>query len=203
MNKNLENYQADNLISRDQKFVNLIEHLNESFQKSPITLYAKNESSINDLKSLIPLRQLVFMDDKVIENNLRMIESYLPEILFAFSIVSNSDESVIELIQKLSKKKFPYTKASFSKSFLQHKIVTLLETILFADIFSSVWNGEIKTQICYVYKEHYELKYYHYYEIRQLLTGWLDRISINVVIDGIENEKNSRKISFQIQTAQQ
>ena len=194
MNKNLDNYKADNLIGRSHKFVNIIEYLNESFQKTPFTLYTKNESSINSLKSLIPLRPLVFMDDMIIENNLRMIESYMLEILFAFSIVSNNNEPLDGLIQKLCKNKFPYTRPLFSKIFLQHKIVILLEAILFADIFNGVWNGEIKAHTCYVHKENSELKYYHYYEVRQLLIKLLGRISINVV----EGEKNERKISFHI-----
>ena len=198
MNKISENYQEDNLIKKDQKFVSIIEYLNESFQKNPIVLYPIKESSIIDIQSLIPLRTLILMNDAIIENNLRMIETYLPEILFAFSIVANKRESINASIQKLCKRKFPYSKLSFSKNFLQHKIVALLETILFADIFNGVWNGEIKTHICYVHKEHSELKYYHYYEVRQLLIELLDRISINATTNGSENEKNYRRIIFQI-----
>ena len=199
MNKSLENCQEDNLIKAKKKFVNIIEYLNELFQESPISLYSTKELSVIDLESFIPLRPLVFMDDKIIEDNLRMIESYMPEILFAFSIVSNNNETLNGLIQKLCKKKFPYTKTLFSKFFLQHKIVTLLETILFADIFNGVWNGEIKADICYVNKEHSEIRFYHYFEVRQLLIELLDRISIKTTInDGSENEKNCRRITFRI-----
>jgi len=192
MNKFSEDNIAGTPLYENPMFVNIIEFLNESFCNIPIVFF-KNKD-VKEIESLIPLKQTVFMENKIVENNLRMIESYLPEILFALSIVSNKGESINDSIQKLSKNKFSYTKPSFSKIFLRHKMIHFVETILFADIFNGVWKGEFQTNICYVYKEHAELEYYHYYQVRTLLIKLFDKISIS----GNDIDGKNRKILLQV-----
>jgi hypothetical protein len=173
------------------------QHLRELFQIILLTFFVAKEPAIS-LESLCSLRKSVSMEDKVIENNLRMIESYLPELLFASSIVSNQGDSINELIQKLGQKDFPYLNTAYSTIFLRQKFIYLFEAILFADIFKSNWDGKIQADKCYVHKENNKLKYYHYYQIRPLLMQLLDNISI-ITESGVENGRSNTKIYFQIQ----
>ena len=173
-------------LNSNTKLIGLINRLNELFQTNPIVLYVKEE--IQGLESLLPLRRMVFMDSDILENNLRMIESYLPEMLAAFSIVSDREASINEVIHRLSNNKFPDPKASHSKILLQLKIVFFLEAILFADFFNVVWNGEVSVNRCYMYTEGVTVQYYQHHQIRPLLIKLLDRIHVmseNTIDEGI------------------
>jgi hypothetical protein len=184
--------------SRNLIFTNIVPYLNELFQKNPIILFTNKELTIPEIVFSFPLKQVVFMEDEIIENNLRVIDSYLPELLYAFSAVSNQSDSINQLIEKVSKKNFAYSKPTYLKILLKHKIIGFIEVMLFADIHDGVWDGRLNTNKCYVYKEDTELEYYHYYQVRTLLVKLLDKISISSTRN-IENGNHHINIAFQFQ----
>jgi len=136
-------------------------------------LFKRNRIVLNVESSLVAVKPdftnylpFVTMPDEVVECNFRMIESYLPELLFLFSYNSSPNEAIHCIINRLAGSGFPYADVQHSKQYLCHKIICLLETMLFADIFGKVWHGEIESNKVYVYKDGPEIKYYHFYQVR-------------------------------------
>ena len=181
----------------EPKYIDILLYLKENFNPHPIVLCLINEREPTNIEALNPLRILVYIEDEILENNLRTIESYLPEILFALSIASNQGDSIRSTIQKLAEKNFPYHKPHYSQNFLQHKIIAFLEATLFADFFNQVWEGQVLSERCYTYQQEAELRYYQHYNIRPLLVHLLN----NIVIKSVFHEKErrlSKQISFEV-----
>lgn len=156
-------------------FLDIGKSLTILFKKHPLALFVKHQGAIT-IEAFSPLRKLVYIKNEVIENNLRLIESLLPELLFAFSIVSNQEESINSLIKKFAKAKFPYKSPLFSKIFLSHKVIDFLQIALFADVFNKIWDGQIIADRVYQYNNNFKIEYYHHYQIRALLIKLLDKI---------------------------
>ena len=176
-------------------FLNFIPTITKIFEKADIALYTCEPLILFDKGKLST--PFVFMKNQIVENNFRMIESYLPEFLLAFALVSEEPCTLNECIQKLSAQRFLNSNLLYSKSLLQCKMVTFMETLLFADIFNSVWNGDWESDKIYVYKNDTGLNYYHCIEIRKLLVEFLHKISIASTIK-LVRDKHEVRIMFSL-----
>lgn len=169
-----------NISEKIPQFENFTTAINSLFTQNQLSLIAKKDVGINDIFFSFPFKHVVHLKNKTVELNLRMIESYMPEILFAFCLYADSKRSISDLITLLAKQGFPNTAYEGSFVLLQHKIITFIETMLFADIFSKVWDGRIISDRVYAYKIEGILNYYTPYNVRVLLRSLLDTIQISI-----------------------
>lgn len=158
-------------------FLNILSTLQRLFKKNSIVLIAGKDYA-NAKPNFIKCEPFVSMTDEITECNFRMIESYLPELLYLLSNGLDESKCISTLISRLANEGFPYPDVQLSHQYLRHKVICLLEAMLFADIFGKVWKGDIAANRVYVYKDDIQLSYYHHHQVRTLLCKLLDRISI-------------------------
>lgn len=168
-------------------FLNILPTLQRLFKKNSIVLIAGNDYA-NAKPNFIKYEPFVSMADEITECNFRMIESYLPELLYLLSNGLDEGKCISTLISRLANEGFPYPDVQLSHQYLRHKVICLLEAMLFADIFGKVWKGDIAANRIYVYKEDIALSYYHHHQVRTLLCKILDRIYLKTVqAEGADN----------------
>ncbi len=174
-------------------FLLILPTLQKIFKRNSLVLNVESSlaARIPDFTNCVPF---VTMPDEVVECNFRMIESYLPELLFLLSYNSRPKESIHSIINRLAGSGFPYADIQHSKHYLCHKIICLLEAMLFADIFGKVWNGAIEADKVYVYKDGTELRYYHYRQVRPFLCKLLENIVIKRVM--IQDSHTTLNVQF-------
>lgn len=132
-------------------FVNFKEYINALFSKHIIRLICpKNKVDIicrNHRDAFI-----VKCNNPLLEGNLRIVESYLPELLF--HLVANgyctTGSSFYSLIN---------TNNDLDNAYIKYKLFRLFEAVIFSDFFEVVFSGNLNVTTCYVLKTD-ELKYY-------------------------------------------
>jgi len=152
-------------------------------------MLTSNEHGVESIASYGQFRKLISMENIVLECNLRMIESYLPEILFYIGKEDIKDKNIYEIIKLCSNKKFPFPSVSNSKRFLEFKMFYLFEAILFGEIFKTVWKGQWQNRN-FVIKRKASLEYYQMYNTRELISLLFNIISIYA-------SRNRREIKMQ------
>ncbi len=159
---------------RRVNFINVRTFINSDLNKNPI-IFITDRDQFNKTLAEKSLKCIVSTPNKFLENNLRYVESYLPELLLALSTTNTS--SLLESIRILSKRKFPFDKANYSSLFLKAKAYYLFQALLFGDILTSAWKGEWKED-WYILKENETLNFYGLYNMWSWFPKLLGRLSI-------------------------
>lgn len=162
-------------------FINVNGYLSDLFSQHTIKLFTENGDAMHELSTKgfdrLHFNPLLMAEDDLLDGNLRMIESYMPEILFVLSSKPNLPLS--KSILNFAKSGFPYTDSKHARIYLEHKIVRFFEALLFANLFDGVWNGEVISHRHYVYKQADELEYYNICNLRTLVLKLAPKIALS------------------------
>ena len=139
-----------------------------------ITLVA-DVDVINQISSAEPLMYSVQAQNGIMDGNLRMLESLMPELLLM--LFGTNNPNVSKAIEHLSAHKFLFDKEDYRLLYLRYKMFTFFEAVFFSDIFTSVWHGKWE-QRWYVLKEDDTLEYYSMWNFRELFPKLLGRVSM-------------------------
>lgn len=152
-------------------FINLKTFINEYFEKVDYTIVVENENYITSVKEQ-SRNTGIYMRDRILDCNLRVVDTYLPEyLLFITQNISSSQP-----LKKVMQVGLPNIKKEYQHLFLKRKIFHLLEAIICSNLSNEVWHNRWNRDLCYVIKRNDELEYYTVYDYHRLidnLFNWL------------------------------
>lgn len=111
--------------SGNLSFVNLITFINEHFDDTPYRIVVENDKYLQSMQEG-KLPTGVYAQDRVIDCNLRVIETYMPEYLLFIMQHSDNNVSIRTAIQQSSKTCLPYIPNDLMPTFLEYKIFHFL-----------------------------------------------------------------------------
>lgn len=139
------------LLNTQNDFINFKGYLDDIFLKNSIRLKCPKEK-LEEMKKKY-LHSFVVTAEDFLEGNLRMIDTYLPELLFYLAINNKCNDSIERIIRN----------SNFEESYLRYKLHKLFEVIMFSDFFDNVFKGEFNMYRCFALKQK-ELKYFRLYD---------------------------------------
>lgn len=173
MNTFIKNKPSDNLT-----FVNLKTFINEHFDDTPYRIVVENDNYLQSIQdSTRPTG--VYAQDRVIDCNLRVLDTYMPEYLLFIMQRSDNNVSIRIAIQQSCKTSLRNIPNDLMPTFLEYKMFHFLEAIICSNFSREVWRGIWKSDRCYVVKNNGELEYYTVYDYRKLVVNLLDWLSIS------------------------
>lgn len=177
MNTFIKNKPSDNLT-----FVNLKTFISEHFNDTPYRIVVENDNYIQSMQEG-KLPTGVYAQDRVIDCNLRVIETFMPEYLLFIIQHSDNNVSIRTAILHASKNRLPNIPDDLLPKFLEYKMFHFLEAIICSDFSREVWRGVWQRDRCYVIKNKGELEYYTIYDYRRLVFNLLDWLVISKTIE--------------------
>lgn len=165
-------------------FVNLKSFISEHFNETPYLIVVENEDYLQKMQEG-SLPTGLHIQDRVIDCNLRVIETYMPEYFLFIIQHSDNNTPIRKAIQQSSKVSLPNIPNDITLQFLEYKMFHFLEAIICSNLSTDVWHGIWQRDNCYVVKNKGELEYYTVYDYRALVLKLLDwlHISFTVVPD--------------------
>lgn len=132
------------------------------------------------------------VSNSVVRNNLVLVDSKMPMILYAMASSIDHYDSLSSLADRLANQAFPYLEVEKSKHYLRYKSVVLLESLLYCDSLWNKWNGRFHIDRLYVSKTHDgELEYVNNLQMRNYLFEIIDFIFLKA-----DKIPNGYEISF-------
>lgn len=173
MNTFIKNKPSDNLT-----FVSLRTFINEHFNDTPYRIVVENDKYFQNMQEG-KLSTGVYTQDRVIDCNLGVIETYMPEYLLFIMQHCDNNVSIRTAIQQSSKTCLPNIPNDLMPTFLEYKMFHFLEAIICSNFSREVWRGVWQRDRCYVVKNNGELEYYTVYDYRKLVVNLLDWLFIS------------------------
>lgn len=190
MNTFLENSTIlHNIEQHNINIINIRTFINSILKEHEITLIADGDA-IDQLFSKAPSMYTVKAQNGIMDGNLRMVESLMPELLLM--LFATDTPILSKAIENLILRKFLFDKQEYRLLYLKSKMFNLLEALFFSDILTSVWHGEWE-QKWYVLKEDDTLEYYSMWNFSTLFHKLLDSVSITVT-----PTKKRKKIHYRL-----
>lgn len=126
------------------KFVRFKEYINSLFSKHSITLICPSDK-LGLVSKKYNERFIVKCACTTLEGNLRMIESYMPELLFYFVVndYCTTGTSIQSLIN---------SNIDLGATYVKYKLFNLFESMVFSEFFDSVFRGVLNVNTCYALK---------------------------------------------------
>jgi len=162
-------------MANNSPFINALLFLKETFKK-PIVFKVKSDIRYLENGRFIPQVRLA---SSILEGNLRMIDTYLPEILFVLASNCKPHMSLKETIDQFEEEFIKKDKL-FTQPYLKVKLLHFFEAIFFAQIFGKVWHGKWEKRY-FVLKDDNELKYYHMVNAHEFILSILSRYTFSFV----------------------
>jgi hypothetical protein len=172
MNSFINTKPSDNLT-----FVNLKTFLNEHFNNTPYLIVVENDNYLQTIQDG-KLSTGVYAQDRVIDCNLRVLDTYMPEYLLFIMQRSDNNVSIRTAIQQSCKTSLPNIPNDLMPTFLEYKMFHYLEAIICSNFSREVWRGVWQRDRCYVVKNNSELEYYTVYDYKKLVVNLLDWLFI-------------------------
>lgn len=163
------------MVGNQNIFINVHSFLDDVLHK-PIRLTAKSEIHCFDTKVFQPQVRLTSL---IFEGNLRMIDTYLPEILFMLAYENTSYLSIEEAISRFEGDILNRDKL-FTRQYFKVKLLHFFEAVLFARIFKNVWHGKWERRYFVTKDERGQLMYYDMVNARELIFWILNNYIIGV-----------------------
>lgn len=173
MNTFIKNKPSGNLA-----FVNLKTFISEHFNDTPYRIVVENDNYLQSIYR-ITLPTGVYAQDRVIDCNLRVIETYMPEYLLFIMQHCDNNVSIRTAIQQSCETCLPNIPNDLMPTFLEYKMFHFLEAIICSNFSREVWRGVWQRDRCYVVKNNGELEYYTVYDYRKLVVNLLDWLLIS------------------------
>lgn len=186
-----------NTIKESRKFLQLEPYLDSVFNKTHLLIYTPFEKTLIKNLNIAPHKWPVKVTNGIITGNLRMIGSYFPEKL-ALLCLNNLDksQSLLKLIDKVSKNHFLYRPQSFAKRVITYRLVDLIRIILFSEFLTKVWDGQYINNRIFVAKDKLESKYFTFYESMALAKGIIENVNIESKVLSSNNDGLVIDLSF-------
>lgn len=174
-------------------FHNFSEELKAKFYHGVFEFNVLPEVSVRNLMS--PSNRFrVEVTSNLIQQNLILIDTYMPNIIYALSLKSGKVITLPHAIDQLSNEEFPYKNKQQSALFLSHKMITLFEAMLIGNFQTEVWKGHCPSDKIFVYKTPMgELEYFNAAYTRRAFTSIWNSITVS--------KTNLNKDLFSIQFA--
>lgn len=131
---------------------------------------------ISDSFYKLPFKRHVLFDNEILEFNFRVLETYLPEILW---LIAAEGKPFIKSLECLSKRKL-YGTIEFTERVLRHKMCYFIEALLYSNIFNGVWKGEYLNSRIYIAKNMEQLEFYTMFDMRKLVSKMLSHTLIQI-----------------------
>ena len=184
------------------EFLQLETYIHSIFRKNCLLVYTPSDKLLIEELPKIINKGLIVITDEVITGNLRMIESYYPEMLAHLCLNNlNKSQSLLGLINKMAKNHFIYKPPSFAKRVITYRFIDLIRAILYSDFFTKVWDGQFINNRVFVKKDNSELKYFTLYESIVLAKAILENITVESKVVGSVDNYLQVKLNFVLNTA--
>lgn len=152
-------------------FINFKQYINELFSKHSIFLVCA-KGKVDIVKENYCDSFIVKCNNLLLEGNLRMVDSYLPELLF--HLVVNDSWTAGNSINSLVN-----SNSGLDKDYIKYKLFRLFEAIIFSDFFESVFRGDINVNVCYVLKAN-KLEYFKIADSGKLFNTVLEELYFDI-----------------------
>lgn len=159
-------------------FVNLKTFINGHFNDTPYLIVVENEDYLQKMQEG-SLPTGVHIQDRIIDCNMRVVETYMPEYLLFIMLHSDNNVSIRTAIQQSCNNSLPNIPDDLLPKFLEYKMFHFLEAIICSNFSREVWRGVWQRDRCYVVKNNGELEYYTVYDYRGLVLKLLDWLVIS------------------------
>lgn len=159
-------------------FINLKTFINEHFETTPYIITVEHE----DYLQYIADKQTttgVFVEDGIIDCNLRLIDTYLPEYLLFIMQHGENNISLRQAIASAANVGLRHIPDELQTVFLERKMHHFIEAIIVGNLTKKVWHGEWQRDNCYVTKHNGELEYYTVYDYSRLCLDLLDWLQLS------------------------
>lgn len=169
---------SKNNIHNNLRFVKLKAFINQHFEVVDYSFTINKKDyieSISDAK----ISYAVTANNRIMDCNLRVLDSYLPEYL-AFIIQNTKRQTILkQAIIDVISIGLPYIQPDYQQLFLERRFFNLLEAILFANFSNHVWRGITRHNLCYVTKHNNKLEYYSIYNRQELIEMLINTMIIS------------------------
>lgn len=169
------NHEINNRLN----FIKLKSFITEHFEKVNYS-FTIQDKYILDCLLRNDFTYSVVADDKVLDANLRVIDTYLPEYIALICHYNNNNSSLKSSIINVGSNNFLNGSYEWQRLFLKQKISHLLTAILFADFSDNVYNGKWHVDRCYVVKINSALKYFTIYNQTELSDLLLNLLFLSI-----------------------
>lgn len=157
--------------------LNLEVELRRICQEFHFQITSNKEFKLTDRWEEDCLKAQIEVSNSVLRNNLVLVDSKMPMILFAFASSIHDYDSLSSLADRLTARGFPHSEGQQSRVYLRYKSVVLLESLLYCDSLLNNWTGRFHTRRVYVSKTHNgEFEYFNHLEMRNYLFQIIDFI---------------------------
>ena len=154
-------------------FINLKTFIYEHFETTSYIITVERENYLQDIADNHTSTG-VFVEDGIIDSNLRLIDTYLPEYLLFIMQHAENNISLRQAIVTAANVGLRHIPIEMQTVFLERKMYHFLEAIIVGNLSSDVWHGKWQRDNCYVTKRNGELEYYTVYDYRRLCINLLD-----------------------------
>jgi hypothetical protein len=132
-------------------FVNLKTFISKHFNDTPYLIAVENEDYLQKMREgRLPTG--VHIQDRIIDCNMRVIETYMPEYLLFIMLHSDNNASIRTAIQQSCNNNLPNIPDDLLPKFLEYKMFHFFEAIICSNFSREVWRGVWQRDRCYVVK---------------------------------------------------
>lgn len=160
------------------EFINLKLFMDEYFERIPYVIVNENEDYFQHIANQ-ELQTGIYIENAIIDLNLRVIDTYLPEYIHFICQFSNNGESIEEIIVKAAQNGPPHIPSYLRVRFLTRKLYNLLEAIIYSDFSDRPWNGKWINDRCFVLKRNGSLEYYTKYHYTTLIQYLISHLQVS------------------------
>lgn len=187
MNTFTKDKPSDNLT-----FINLKTFINEHFEATSYIITAEHEDYLKNIADKHTSTG-VYVQDNIIDSNLRLIDTYLPEYLLFILQHAENNISLRQAIASAANIWLRHIPDDMQTMFLERKMYHFIEAIIVGNLSNKVWHGKWQRDNCYVTKRNGELEYYTVYDYRRLCVNLLDWLVLSY-----SREQNSYRLKMHL-----
>lgn len=184
------NTYIKNKPSGELNFINLKTFIQDHFDNVPYILTVKDENYLQNMRD--QTYPGIFADNKVIDCNLRVLDTHMPEYLFFIIKHSENNISIRQAIEQAVKVGLPHYPKEYQLRLFELKMFNFFEAIIASNFSNNVWRGQWVRDNCYVTKRNGELEYYTVYDYRGLAHSLLDWLTISSIKEESSNNETYR-----------
>lgn len=159
-------------------FINLKLFMNEYFERIPYVIVNEDDDYLQRMANQ-DLQTGVYIENKIVDLNLRVIDTYLPEYIHFICQLSDNGESIEDIITKATHVGPPHIPEYLRIRFLTRKLYNLLEAIIYSDFSDKPWNGKWINDRCFVLKRNGSLEYYTKYHYTTLIQYLISHLKVS------------------------